>query len=125
MSEKLNLKNTGNIFVDSGIFALSRWFNIKIEEIEIEHIKELSNEISKIYTMPAWKKNMYSIFPNSVLVNSAVTGDLSEIYLEELNSFIDTITPYSENGDCIACGCRNSISSFQENLFYCIQILIT
>ena len=115
MSEKLNLKNTGNIFVDSGIFALSRWFNIKIEDIEIEHIKELSNEISKIYTMPAWKKNMYSIFPNSVLVNSAVTGDLSEIYLEELNSFIDTITPYSENGDCIACGCRNSISSFQKS----------
>lgn len=115
MSEKLNLRFTGNVFVDSGIYAISRKFNIDISEITEEHLKELSKEVAMIYNNPAWRKNMHSIFPNSPLVNNATKGDRQKVYFDELNSFIDEITPISDEGDCIACGCRNSIESFQKS----------
>lgn len=115
MSEKLNIKFTGNVFVDSGIYALVSNFKIKVEDIGLDHIQELSTQISDLYLNPLWKKNMYSIFPNSILVNNSVKGDRKKLYLKDLYSLIDELTPISESGDCIACGCRNSINSFQKS----------
>ena len=115
MSDSLNLKYTGNVFVDSGIYALVSNFNIDVEEININHIKQLSQKISELYVNPVWNKNMHSIFPNSVLVHNAIKGDREELYFEHLNSIIEEITPILEKGDCIACGCRNSINALQKN----------
>lgn len=115
MSDSLNLKYTGNVFVDSGIYALVSNFNIEVEDIGVNHIEELSKKISELYLNPVWNKNMHTIFPNSILVNNAIKGDRRKLYLDYLNSLIDEITPISEGGDCIACGCRNSVNSLQKS----------
>lgn len=114
MSEKLNLKFTGNVFVDSGIYAVASWFKIDISDITINHLKELAKEISNIYTTEKWTSNMHSIFPNSKLVNPSFRGNRKEAYYDELDVLIKEITPIKDEGNCISCGCRDSIKLFQK-----------
>lgn len=114
MSNDLNLKYTGNVFVDAGISAITTRFKININEVTVNHLRELSKEIAKLYLTDGWKKNMHSIFPNSVLVNNAVKGDREVVYLKELNFLIDNIPDISYNGNCMACGCRDSLNLFQK-----------
>lgn len=72
MSEELNIQITGNPFIDSGIYALSTRVDKDVSEVNLDDIKKLSEEISKLYTVDSWKKNMYTLFPNSVLVKSCI-----------------------------------------------------
>lgn len=115
MSDNLNLKYTGNVFVDAGIYALVSKFNINIEDITIGHILQLSQQISSLYNNSVWKKNMHTIFPNSIIVNNAIKGDREQLYFDYLKSLVENIEVTSENGDCIACGVRNSTTNFQKS----------
>ena len=108
MSEGLDIKITGNPFIDSGIYALKTKLDKDISDITIDDIKMESKEISKLYTNTLWKKNMHSIFPNSVLVNPSTTNkpNLRELYFINLNKLIDSIEPIREEGSCMGCGRR-------------------
>lgn len=117
MSESLDIKITGNPFIDSGIYALKTRLEKNISEITIEDLKNESNEISKLYINTSWKKNMHTIFPNSILVNPASTNkpNLRELYLKNLNELIDLIEPIQDNGSCIGCGRREVKNVFGKD----------
>ena len=114
MSEKLKISITGNPFIDSGSYALSLRLNKKISEITIDDLKSEAEKISKLYTSKSWKSNLHTIFPNSILVNSASTNksNLKELYLSKLNDLIDSIEPVADNGSCMGCGIRNANNVF-------------
>ena len=117
MSEELNIQITGNPFIDSGIYALSVRLDKDISEITIDDLKYEAEKISKLYTVESWKKNMYTLFPNSVLVNPASTNksNLNELYLSKLNELIDSIEPVANNGSCMGCGVRNAKDVFGKD----------
>ena len=110
MSYNLDLKTTGNPFIDVGIYALKEIANKEINELSIDDMKIALNELSEIYTTFRWKKDLYSIFPNSILVNPSTTHnpDLKNKYLNYLNHMIETIEPTINNGSCMGCGRRNN-----------------
>jgi len=113
----LELNITGNPFIDSGIFALKTKLKKDISDITIEDLKIEAENISKLYTKDGWKKNMHSIFPNSILVNPASTKkpNLKELYLENLNALIENIAPIQESGSCMGCGRRDSKEVFGKD----------
>ena len=117
MTEGLNINITGNPFIDSGIYALKMRLKKDMSEITIEDLKKESVYISKLYTIDSWKKNMHTIFPNSILVNPASTNDsnLKEKYLDNLNELIDSIGPIQNKGSCMGCGRRDSIDGFGKD----------
>lgn len=117
MSEELNIQITGNPFIDSGIYALATKLDKDISEITSEDLKKMSDEISKLYTIDAWKKNMYTLFPNSVLVNPASTNkpNLKEIYLDKLENLINSIGPIQDSGSCMGCGKRDAKDLFGKD----------
>ena len=127
MNDNLDLKYTGNVFVDAGVYALLNYFNISINEVKIDHLKELSLFISNLYLkkmgdkQPSWWSDVNTLFPNSILVNNKFKGNRQEMYLKELNYLIDNIGPITDSGDCIACGNRNSKKLFilkLDSLFF-------
>ncbi len=117
MSEELNIQITGNPFIDSGIYAISTKLDKDISEITISDLKSEVELISKLYTVDSWKKNMYTFFPNSVLVNPASTNkpNLNELYLEKLNELIDSIEPVKGDGSCMGCGRRDAKNVFGKD----------
>lgn len=108
---------TGNPFIDLGSYVLAVKLDKNISEITLEDIKHESEEISKLYVNASWKKNMHTIFPNSVLVNPASTNksNLQELYLETLNKLIDSIEPIKNNGSCMGCGRRDVKNVFGKD----------
>lgn len=117
MLTNLDLKVTGHPYVDSGIFAIKTRLKKDTKEITIADLKDLASQISKLYIKEGWKKRMHSIFPNSILVNNAFAkkGNIEEMYFNYLDTLIENILPASDNGDCIACGRRDSIQQFQKS----------
>lgn len=115
MSKNLDLKITGNPFIDAGIFALKGMLDKSINNITIEDIENEAKFISKLYLNDAWNKNMYSIFPNSSLVNNAIKGNRSEKYFDDLKSEIENIQDIQDEGSCIGCGRRNSVNVFGKS----------
>ena len=117
MSNNLGITITGNPFVDLGIYALATKLNKDISEITIDDLNNEVEYISKLYTNKSWKKNMHTIFPNSILVNPASTNDpkLNEKYLHNLNQLIGSIEPIQESGSCMGCGRRNPGSVFGKD----------
>lgn len=117
MSEELNIQITGNPFIDSGIYAVATKLDKSISEITWDDLKGISKEISKLYTIESWKKNMYTLFPNSVLVNPASTNkpNLNELYLDKLNNLINSIEPIQDSGSCMGCGKRDAKEMFGKD----------
>lgn len=117
MSNNLEMIITGNPFIDLGIYALVAKLNKNISEITLDDLKTEVEYISKLYTNNSWKKNMHTIFPNSILVNPASTKDpnLKEKYLANLNQLIDSIEHLQESGSCMGCGRRNSRNVFGKD----------
>lgn len=117
MSNDLELNITGNPFIDLGICALETKLKKDISEISIDDLKAEAENIAKLYTKESWKKNMHTIFPNSVLVNPASTNDpnLREKYLSNLNELIGSIEPIQESGSCMGCGRRDSLNIFGKD----------
>lgn len=109
MSYNLDLKITGNPFIDVGIYSLKTIINKEINELSVDDMKIATKELSEIYTSFRWKKDLYSIFPNSILVNPSTihNPNLKKTYLNYLNHMIETNEPANDNGSCMGCGRRN------------------
>jgi CRISPR-associated protein Cst1 len=99
---------TGNPFVDAGIWAISGWIGKKPEKVDKDDLKSIVDEIVDIYLTPKWSKNLYQIFPNNPITNNAVK-DKKGRYSGVLNELIKEISVLGDNGDCIACGRRNTV----------------
>jgi len=52
---------TGNPFVDAGIWAISSWVNKNPNELKKNDLKEIIENIVKLYLTKKWSKNIYSI----------------------------------------------------------------
>ena len=106
MNNDLELSITGNPFVDSGIFALKNRLKKDISNITVDDLKVECQKISDLYVTKAWQTNMYTFFPNSVLVHNRTKDDpnLNKLYLEKLNDLIEAIGPKQNSGSCMACG---------------------
>lgn len=117
MTEDLDIKITGNPFIDSGIYALSVKLDKNISDISFDDLENEVRNLSKLYVEKSWKKNMHTIFPNSVLVNPASTNDpnLKEKYLEKINNLIESIEPLQESGSCMGCGNREPKKTFGKD----------
>lgn len=112
MSDKLNIRITGNPFIDSGIYALNRLVckNTKIEEMTYDDLKTGIEIISDLYLKEAWNKNMFSIFPNNILTNSAYKDKKDTLYKEELIELLNSVNDHvKDKATCIGCGRRDSI----------------
>ena len=117
MSNELELNITGNPFIDSGIFALKNKLKKEIFEITIDDLRVECQKLADLYVQSSWKTNMYSIFPNSVLVHNLTTNqsNLDELYLEKLNGLLGGIEPIQTSGSCIGCGKRNPDKGFVKD----------
>jgi CRISPR-associated protein Cst1 len=79
---------TGNPFVDSGIAAiLVRQNKNRIEDIEREDLESMSNFLAEIYAKEGWISNLYSIFVNHPLNQSAY--NLYNIHNVETNEIVE------------------------------------
>ena len=116
MSESLDIKITGNPFIDSGIYALKTKLNKDISDINIEDLKKGISEISKIYVNELWIKNIHNIFPNSTLINNSIKGNRREKYVDTFNLLIDNINDIKSQGSCMGCG-RRDVSNVRTKTF--------
>jgi len=98
---------TGNPFIDAGVFVLSELLDKEIEEITPEDLKKPIDTILFLYLSDAWRKNLYSIFPNSPLVNPSIKKkDKKGYFLKKIDVLLQGFTPLKNTGPCIACGRR-------------------
>ena len=116
MSKNLDLKITGNPFVDAGIYALNALNSLKIKKSKIEdltfdNLREGLDIISDLYFKEGWNKNMYSIFPNSALTNNSIANK-KEKYVEDIQELYNEIGTVTNNSNCIGCGRRNALNQY-------------
>lgn len=97
-------KLMGNPFVDAGVSAICEWLGqgTQPEEITTEDLKIMINQFAPIYSTSAWRKNLYSIFPNHVAINPATKKDVRSEWL----NWQERIVPMNQAGDCLGCGRR-------------------
>ncbi len=98
--------------MDAGITAMLVWFGKdEPEDIEDYDVKDMIDEITDLYIKDGWQKIMYSIFPGSKLTNPSVKDKKGE-YKKYLNELLSEVTILGREGNCIACGRRNSSRQF-------------
>ena len=101
-------KPTGNPFVDIGEEMMASLARVdRVEELTVEHIEPLLKRLVNIYFQQAWKKTLYSIFPNSPITNPA-TKNPRKNYLELLQNWLSLISQPGKSTiqetSCAACG---------------------
>ena len=109
---------TGNPFVDAGIYVISELAGKRIENIEVADLKRLYPKIIDVYFTEAWKKNLYSIFPNHPVTHNNKVNKIAgnpRRYKELLEALLGDIKPISDFGSCVACG-KRSKSNFEIEL---------
>ena len=101
------IEETGNPFVDAGLWALTILSNKdqpnQLEKLDLKNQSEL---LSSILSEEAWRKNLYSIFPNNKITNPSIKDPQGE-YNEYLSQLLKDIHDPSKSGTCISCGIRN------------------
>ncbi|NOZ24543.1 MAG: type I-B CRISPR-associated protein Cas8b1/Cst1 [Nitrospirae bacterium] len=101
---------TGNPWVDAGISVIQEWNGKdRPEMIGIDDMREVSGALLDVYLSEAWRKNLYSVFPNNPVTNPSVKNkkERLEAFLKDL---IDGIAPEGRQGNCMACGRRDALS---------------
>jgi len=96
---------TGNPFVDAGIFILSELVDKEAHKITPEDLKKPTDTILSLYLSNAWRKNLYSIFPNNPITNPSIKNK-KEYFLKKMGTLLDSFVPLRNTGSCIACGRR-------------------
>lgn len=105
-------KLMGNPFVDAGVSAICEWLGpgTQPEDIATEDLEVMINQFAPIYPTPAWSKNLYSIFPNSIVTNPAnKKKDIVALLRSEWLSWREKIVPIGQAGDCLGCGRRVAV----------------
>jgi CRISPR-associated protein Cst1 len=101
---------TGNPWVDSGIAAIAQLTGKTYpEDIDHNDLNQAMKVLSDVYVTPGWVKSLYSVFPNNVVTNPIVKDKRNKLS-EFLTELYRSITPLGEEGDCIACGRRNTLA---------------
>lgn len=100
---------TGNPFVDAGVFALSELVGKEPEDIAPEHLEGPIDTIRSLYISNAWRKNLYSIFPNNPITNPSkkTIKNKEEYFLKKIGLLLASFVPLKNTGSCIACGRRD------------------
>ena len=105
----------GNPFVDSSVSGICEWLDLdQPNEIDLEDLEELIEEVAPLMQKPPEKSkpgwnNLYSIFPNSVLVNPSYKNKNRVLLLSDLcHSYLSQIEPLGTMGNCLGCGRRDS-----------------
>ncbi len=83
---------TGNPFVDTGqemMAALSE--TSRIEDLSVEKVHHLLPALVELYMKDGWRKNLYTIFPNSKLTNGSVKRPKEE-YLALLENWYEQMS---------------------------------
>lgn len=94
----------GNPFVDNGLIAIELMTQKSFDDCEPDDLHRAVDELAEIYSTPAWKKELQSIFPNSKYINPSIKNHI-DATKKYLNSLIDAT--YEENegsGRCVYCG---------------------
>lgn len=100
---------TGNPFIDMGALVLKeRIDKDNLHDITKEEIKSQIKKLMQIYQKEPWRKCIYSIFPNSPLVNPTYigAGNNVEKHNEKLAKYVDGIESLKNKGTCLGCGRR-------------------
>jgi CRISPR-associated protein Cst1 len=101
---------TGNPWVDTGIAAIQEWNKKqKPEDILKKDIENIAAVLVALYLTDAWKKSLFSVFPNNPITNPSIKNKKKEL-LEYYENLIEGALPIEKQGDCIACGRRNTVS---------------
>lgn len=99
-----NIERIGDTIVDAGLLAINILSGKNMSDCSREELKKLSDELVDLYLTPAWRKDMFCLFPNSLYINPSVSNkeQKAKKFLNELtNGVFET-----NNNDncCFICG---------------------
>lgn len=107
-------KLMGNPFVDAGVSAICEWLGqgTQPEEITTEDLEVMTNRFASIYSTPAWRKNLYSIFPNSPPTYASLSPrEVAARLTSKWSDWRERIVPLEQAGDCLGCGRRVAVDN--------------
>ena len=110
-------KLMGNPFVDAGVCGICEWLgrSVQPEQIAATDLEQILNDVAPMMQTDAGWGNLHSIFPNSVLTNSAYSKrDRVELLKEECKNYLDTICELDQTGDCMGCGRRDTTTRLSK-----------
>lgn len=106
---------TGNPFVDTGQEMMAALAGIKqLEELSVEEVHSLIPSLVQLYMRDGWRKNLYTIFPNSKLTNGSVKRPREE-YQELLENWFKLVL--SDESSKVPEGTLCAISGTQANVY--------
>lgn len=95
----------GDPFVDTGILAIELMTKKPFNACTLEDLRSAADALIDIYLTPAWKKELYSIFPNSTYIQSSGGYDHRGRSKEFLYGLIDGVNNTScSTTFCCYCG---------------------
>jgi len=109
-SSQLFRSETGNPFVDAGLWVLTVLSNKDHpSQLTKEDLTKQKDILVDVLSKETWKKNLYSIFPNSKMIQPSFIKSETEKeeYSKYLDTLIDEIEGSSSTGSCIVCGLRD------------------
>lgn len=103
-------KFTGNPFVDNGVALITIWAGKdKPEEVEDSVLDDIAKQVSLIYAEEKWRNKVQFIFPNSKIANPSIQlSRKSKEYYKLLKDYINNVSSFKTDGNCIGCGRRDS-----------------
>ena len=105
----------GDPFVDAGILAIELMTEKPFNACTPEDLKSAADTLIDIYLTPAWKKELYSIFPNSTYIQSSKGYNHRKRSQGFLYGLIDGMNHTSDSTTfCCYCGSP----AHQEMAFY-------
>jgi len=100
---------TGNPWVDAGVSAMLGWTKKKKpEDLTLKDAEKMADELLHLYLTDAWRKTLFSVFPNNPVTNPSVRNKRSKLK-ELVGELLAGFEPMGNAGNCIACGSRNCI----------------
>jgi CRISPR-associated protein Cst1 len=97
---------TGNPFVDAGIFAITEWVGKTTpEQVAKEDVASLLPKLEQLYFGEGWKKTLYSIFPNNGVTHPS-KGKTTKAFNATMGKMQANLSAGKEMGTCICCGQR-------------------
>lgn len=98
---------TGNPWVDAGVSTMLSWRKKNTpEELTKHDAEKMAEELLDLYLTEAWKKSLFSIFPNNPVTNPSVKNKRTKLRML-FDELIGGFESLGETGNCIACGRRD------------------